>query len=308
MSNCICDLAFGNTGGNPCSDQIGVLSRIMLVPKRDKAGVINNFANVAAVTKTALQAKFDATEIEDRFFPTPIFDNVTNAAADTVFFEADSGTKYRVREGVINVEVFYMNQGTPFYKNLKSFICNQEIAFYGTDESSNFIYEQCDGSVTVDPITIQGGTMDVKYVPKTNGEPSMVMLTFDIKLSSDYDKWKYIEYGDGTGALDFDGLDNTDVFGLLNVSSVNSAESTTSVTVALTTDFQTSVKGLIQTDFALFNVNDTLAVTILTFTESPNGTYTMTFAMQASADVMRVTPTKSRFDFSAVVTNTFIIP
>jgi hypothetical protein len=61
-------------------------------------------------------------------------------------------------------------------------------------------------------------------------------------------------------------------------------------------------------DFALYNVDDSLAVTILTSTESPAGSYTITYAAQGSGEDLRLTPTKNGYDFSAVVTNLISIP
>jgi len=102
--------------------------------------------------------------------------------------------------------------------------------------------------------------------------------------------------------------------GLLDIKSSYANISTTGFDVTLTVDgYGTKltpqlVKGLVAGDFALFNVTDSLSVTILTATESPDGTYAITFAAQTSADVLRLTPSKDGYDFSAVVTNTITIP
>ena len=65
----ICDCSTGklNTAPNSCPDLLQITKRIILVPKYKADGTVNEFANVAAVTKDALQAKFDENDIDDRF-------------------------------------------------------------------------------------------------------------------------------------------------------------------------------------------------------------------------------------------------
>jgi hypothetical protein len=297
---CSCDDLGGNLGGNPCSDGIGVLSRLILVPKYDESGAVNNFADISAVTKSALQAKFDNAVVGDRFFATPVFDQVVNERSETTFFEADSGAKYRVKEGVRTFTAQFLNQGTPLLAELEKFTCNSLLGFYGIDQNGNFIYQQCDGEITVDPIEIQRGSWDASYVWAKSGEPSMVTLTFSIKESSDDSKLKW----ESADNLDFDGLENNDVYGLLNGNVTYNTQSTTVLNLTLKTDYNTLIKGLIQTDFALYNVTTASAVTISAFDETPAGTYDLTYAAQTASDVLRLTPTKAKYDFAKVVAKT----
>ncbi|WP_196302365.1 hypothetical protein, partial [Streptococcus pneumoniae] len=67
------------------------------------------------------------------------------------------------------------------------------------------------------------------------------------------------------------------------------------------------LSGLVAGDFALYNVTDSAAVTVGSVAESPDGTYLITFAAQTANDVLRITPTKAGYDFSAVVALTTVL-
>ena len=71
------------------------------------------------------------------------------------------------------------------------------------------------------------------------------------------------------------------------------------------TDFFDSFGG---TDSNLYNVTDAVSVAILTFSETADGVYAFTFAAQTSADVLRATPVKSKYDFTGATATTIIIP
>jgi len=147
----------------------------------------------------------------------------------------------------------------------------------------------------------------------TDTTAEMIMVSFDF-ASYELDEYiRYIAYED----LDFDGLNTSDVYGLYTVTGTATGISTTGVTITLTTDYGLPVKNLLITDFFdahggthsnLYNVTDSAAVPILTFAETSDGVYAMTFAAQTSADVLRCTPDKSKYDFSAVTSVAITIP
>ena len=100
--------------------------------------------------------------------------------------------------------------------------------------------------------------------------------------------------------------------GLLDVTSVYSAIGQTSFKATLKTIFGTFVnpllvEGLVAGDMALYNVTDSANVTITSAVEAPDGTYTISYASQTVADVLRLTITKDGFDFTAVTANTITI-
>ena len=103
--------------------------------------------------------------------------------------------------------------------------------------------------------------------------------------------------------------------GLLDITSAYANITLTSFDVTLTvTGYGTPlapqlVKGLIAGDFTLFNVTDSLSVAIISATEdTAGGTYAITYAAQDTTEVLKLTPSKNGYNFSAVVTNTITLP
>ncbi len=96
---------------------------------------------------------------------------------------------------------------------------------------------------------------------------------------------------------------------------------TTSVLFTLSTKYgslldKVKVQGLVAADFydsvggtasKLYNVTDAGAISVATLSESA-GTYTITYTAQTSADVMKLVPVKDGYDFTAVHSDTFVIP
>jgi hypothetical protein len=109
-------------------------------------------------------------------------------------------------------------------------------------------------------------------------------------------------------------IDLFDLRGLLDVyGTTPTAISTTGFTITLETFFgsmkdKVEVVGLLLADFILYNVTDSLPVTILTTTENPDGTYAFTFAAQTSGDVLKLSVDKNGFDSTPLETVVITIP
>ena len=311
----ICDCSTGklNTAPNSCPDLLQITKRIILVPKYKADGTVNEFANKAAVTKAALQAKFDENDIDDRFFPLAEFKNVEETRADSVFQEFNDRSKVKIEDGKRSFTGYIVNQGAKYLQKIKSWGC-QEFGVYIIDKNSNFRYKTDKATeLKVQPIAVDQNSFEAKLVLATDTTSEMIMVSFDF-ASYELDEYiRYIAYED----LDFDGLNTSDVYGLYTVTGTATSISTTGVTITLTTDYGLPVKNFLITDFFdshggthsnLYNVTDSAAVPILTFAETSYGVYAMTFAAQTSADVLRCTPDKSKYDFSAVTSVAITIP
>ena len=297
----ICDCLAGkqNTAPNSCPDLMQIAKRLIIVPKYKADGTINELANVAAVTKAALQAKFDAADIDDRWFPLGEFVNVEDTKAESVFEEFTDKTKVRIDEGKRNFVGYVTNQGSIYLKKLKSWAC-QEFGVYIIDKNSNFVYAtDAATELKVKPIAVDQNSFEAILVKATDTTVEKIKIAFDF-FHTELDEYlRYIASGD----LDFNGLDTADVYGLYTVTGVGASIGVahTSMSMDMHTDYGLPVKNLLITDFALYNTTTSLAVTIVTIAESPDGKYTFTFAAQSAGNVMRCTPTKAKFDFAAVV-------
>jgi len=315
MSNpCDCTSGKQNTQPNSCPDIKKILKRIIIVPKFNAAGTVNEIANVAGITKTALQAKFDANDIDDRWFPLPEFLNVENVRSETIFQEFNDKSKAKIDEGKRSFTGFVINQGGLFLEKLKSWACQQDgFGIYGIDKDSNFHYKTDKATkLKVQPMEIDPTSWECVEVDATDTTVGMIKVTFDFKLSM-YDEYRRaIAYED----LDFDGLDTADVYALYTVNGTASSILKTGFTLTLVTDYGLPVKNLLITDFFTahggthsnhWNVTDLAAVPILSFSESSDGVYAFTFASLA-VKTIRVTPDKARYDFAAVTTVAIVTP
>ena len=300
---CKCSLGKQNTQGNSCPDLMQIAKRLIIVPKFKADGTVNEFANIAAVTKTALQAKFDAAEIDDRWFPLSELKNVEDLRGDTVFEEFTDRSKVKVDENKRNFVGHIINQGSILFDKIKAWGC-QEFGVYIIDKNSNFVYNTDSTLIKVQPIAVDANSWDIKLVKATDTEVEKIMISFDFAQNMRDENLRYLAAED----LDFDGLDTGDVYALYDVNGVVSAISTTGFTMTLTTDYGLPVKNLLITDFAVYNTTTAAAVTIVTMTETADGVYAFTFTAQTQSDVLQLTPTKSRYDFADVVSIAITIP
>ncbi len=99
---------------------------------------------------------------------------------------------------------------------------------------------------------------------------------------------------------------------MLNADALYSAIAVDSVVATITTtDYGHAVEGLQLADFSLEEVSPTPgAIAISGVSETSAGVYTISFAAQTSGDVLRLSASKDRFDFSAMSdgTNDILIP
>jgi hypothetical protein len=281
-----------------------ILSRIIIVPKFKADGTVNEFANVAAVTKAALQAKFDAADPDDRFYPVTILKNVVDVRAESIYQEFTDKTKIRIDVGKRNFVGYIVNQGSKLLQKLKSWEC-QEFGVYGIDKKSNFVFiTDLSTGLKVSPIGVDANSYEAVLEKATDTVAEMIKISFDFAQNMDDALLRYIAAED----LDFDGLNTADVYALYTAIGVASNITTTAARMKITTDYGLPVKNLIITDFVAYNVTDSASVTISTFAESSDGVYDITFAAQTSADVLKLTPTKARYDFAGVSSVAILIP
>ncbi len=308
MANeCICGQSLTDLGISSCPDAMQNAKRLIFVPEFDNSGDKNEFANVAAVTKTALQAKFDAASELDRYYPSPLLENVEDVRAETVFQEFNSGLKSKVRNGIRTFTGYVTapnGASSIWLEKIKSWFCNAS-GIYIIDKNSNFIYAtDLTTKLKVQPIMIERGSFDAQLVKATDAEVQMIMITFDIRENMDDGLLRYIPAED----LDFDGLSDADVYALLDVVNTYSGIAQTTVTMTMTTDqYGLPVTGLVIGDFALYNNTGAAAVIPSSVTESADGVYDIVFPSQTVGHVIQPTVTKSRYDFEAVNSTTFTI-
>lgn len=309
MSNdCICSASLQDLGVSQCNDLTKILARLIIVPELDRAGDKNLFATEDLVTKSALQAKFDSAYIEDRFFPLPKMENVENLRADPKYWTANNDRKIKVSDGVRTITMFITQEDGASHillGKLQALSCLKN-GFYGVDKNENFIYltDSLTG-LKIQPILFEA--FDAQMVEGTDSDPLLIKVTFDYRTNV---KDKHLRYLSAE-SRDFEGLDTNDVYSLLDVYSAYSNIIVTGFTVTLTeknTGGNLAIKGLLVGDFTLYNNSTSAPVVVTSATESADGVYDLEFALQVVGNILCLTPSKAKYDFSAVVSNLITIP
>ena len=276
-----------NTGVPLCDNLAKEARRLILVPKYDDSGTLNEFANEAAVTKAVLQAKFGAVDVNDRFFPLPEMENVEDVRAEPNFHEWNSGNKVEMRKGsrhfkaIIPMEHFLLIQKIEAFKGT-------EFGIFAIDEDNNFIYNKDSETLTkVQPIMVDGKSLSV-YAQKQGSEPNGVIVEFDFARSTDDAMLAYIP--ESLSTHDFDGLSTDDVYALTDLTTKRCTftGSTTTGTLTVVSDYGNPITGLASADLEFTDTSDDSAVTITSVTEGADGVYAIVFATSEASNEIRV--------------------
>ena len=309
MSTCNCTNPYKNFGVSSCPFKIDVLHRMIFVPLFDTSGTENEFANVAAVTKAALQAKFDNVTKANRFFASPFLDNVVPATGDDINVDLNIQRVYKLRDG----KVSYTAIITPKYgahpdllSRLRSLECGQW-GYYGIDELGNFEYIT-DESTKLKVKPIQLSHISVKEMKASNDMPYHIMLSFDISTNMDAGLIRII----AKSSLDFDGNSDVDVYALRDVDVAYTSITTTGCRAYFfVPEYNEGVEGLLVADISLTEISPAAgpgALSSLTPVSGSPGYYDIVWVAEAPSDKLRITTTKSRYDFTLANAEDIDIP
>jgi hypothetical protein len=306
MANaCVCSQGLGNTGTVACLGDVKNTKKIFIVPTFDSTGAKNSFLISDTIDQAWLDARINEADLTKRWRPVSDLENVTDTIADSTFETAASGRKAFIKEGVRSflAEIWGADKANSEYLGiLKGMHCT-DMSVYLLDTNNNLIGvvpATEDGYLY--PIRIDKNSWEAKLIKATDTTQQKITLSFDFHPSERDELMRYISEAEYTA--DFVGAD-----GLLDIFVTYTSTGQTSMVAKLYARFGTAktkepMKGLLAADFALFNVTDSAAVPIITSTENPDGTYTLTYASQTVSDVLRLTPSKDGYDFSAVVAAT----
>lgn len=278
-----------NLGASACRNPMQIAKRLIFVPLLGSDAAVNEIATAAGVTKSALQAYFDGAHKLDRFYPTPLLENVENTRGETMFHEFDSGAKLKVKEGVKHFIGHLPAEHPLLLEGLKSFE-GQNFGIYIIDADGNFIY-QTDAStkLKVKPFEVDGNSFVATYIEPTSKEVAMVKIEFDYMANTKDELMRFIASDD----LDFNGLSTVDVYSLWTVTWAL----TTGVdqcTLVAETEYGVPVTGLLKTT----NITAS-GGTIGDIVETSDGHYTIPFTGLSGTTTITITITKPLYDFGA---------
>lgn len=292
---CACNVGLSNTGTPTCQPIASVARKLIVVPYYKADGTVNGIDVVADTLDDAFFSGKINGVITDRWFPTPLMKNVVDERGEAIFEEFDDGSKLFIRDGIRAFNALVPNQGPEYLNQIDTIRCN-EVGIFAIDANNNII-----GSQTVAgklyPIKIDAQTWAPNLVKATDSTVQKVALSFEFDLSEKDENIRMITDANiSANMLALKGL----LDGVLSVSSIT----TTGFTATVNTKFgdlkdPVKVQGLVLADFTLEEVTPTPGpIAITSVTESAPGVYDFVFPAQTTGDLLKLTATKTGFDFS----------
>ena len=303
-----CNASLNNTRGDKCPSIMDITRRFMFVPELDDAGAKNEIANVAGVTKAALQAKFDAGNYKDRYYPTSQLENVEDLRGEAILFTFNSGNQAKIKDGDRNFVGFFPYQGPEYLGKLKAWGCSK-FGVHPIDDSGGFIYATDSATkLKVQPIMVDESSFSAELIKKTDTDPAMIKISFNFRKTEQDELLRVI----GAADLDFDGLSIVDVYGLYDAKHTVASISTTGFVSTITENiYGFAIEGLIAGDFSAYNDTDSAAVTISSVTEGGaglEGVYTFVIVAETSADSLTLSLNKAGYDDVLIQAVKIVIP
>lgn len=300
---CSCTSQYKNSGQPSCvGSLIKAARKIILVPRYANDGTANKITVPATLNQAYFDALINNADRSLRWYPLPKFVNVEMAKAESTYETFNDGTKKLIQEGVRTFKGLLPAIQPQYLSVLKSGNCT-DMAAYIIDKSGTLVgYSNGEENVLY-PFPLNANTMNAVYMWATDSTGSNIDFSFEFDVDM---RDEYIAQISGD---DLTSVNLLNLEGLYNAKKSQTSTGQTSMVFKLYTEYGTvatpqPIEGLVAGDFALYNVTDSLAVTVLTATESPAGTYTLTYASQTVADVIRITPSTTGIDFTDVIAAT----
>lgn len=304
MKTCECNESLSNLGTPNCKSIFKVAKKLIFVPTYDSAGDRNSITVASAFTPAVLTALLNQSDGTKRWYPTPLLENVTSERSESAFETAPSGRKAFVKQGTRSMSSEIWEESSAYKGQLDAIRCN-DVSVYIIDAEGSIRGTVAEDEALLFPIKVDNNSFDAMLMFGTDSIIEKLKVGFDWDQTEDDASLRMIGAGDITADL-------LNAGGLLDFSIEYGAITSTSVTFTLVTSVtfgslktKLTDKGLIISDFALFNVTDNASLSELTLTEAA-GIYTINFDVQDASDIIRITPSKNGRDYSNVVSNTFV--
>jgi len=313
MSNnrcaCSCVSALGNLGLPGCDTHFGITTKMFLVPLAGSDGSLNYIDTSVPFNQALLDAKRNAVDGRDRWYPTPIIENIEPTIEDPTFETTKSGSKYFIKDGIIAFKGEFLNVGMKFVCKLQANKCTM-FGVYLVDECNNLMGLSKSDDGKLYPIPVQA--FNAKPMFKSNDAVSKAMFSFEFKrivgvcslevISSEY--------------IDTD-IELLDVEGLLDVNLTLTNTTLGQIVGKLTLDYgsfgnKIPVTGETLAEIvSLTNLTQNIPLTVVSVTESTSveGEYTIVYTPSTTAvgDVLQLVMQDNGYDFLNVKNTTITV-
>lgn len=282
--SCLCDYSLSNTGTPSKQGLAAVTKKLIFVRLVTDEGVRNYIENGDNINEAYVLGLTRNQDPSARWYPTPEIKNIEDVRAESVFESFGDGTNAKVRDGARSFTGVMINMGPVFLSKLQGFAC-ERMGVYFVDACGKLVGSVSSDGTKLYPVAIADGSFDATLVKATDAAVNKVMVKFDISQLERDENLRIVETADDVNMLEVEGM--IDVIG----TPVSTGQTSMVFSLALQYGpFGNPIKaqGFVSGDFSLYNETDDATVAISAATESPAGTYTLTYASQTIADVITV--------------------
>lgn len=282
--SCLCDYSLSNTGTPSKQGLAAVTKKLIFVRLVTDAGVRNAVDNTDVIDAAYVTALIQNADPSARWYPTPEVKNIEDVRAESVFESFGDGTNAKVRDGARSFTGVMINMGPVFLSKLQGFAC-ERMGVYFVDACGKLVGSVSSDGTKLYPVAIADGSFDATLMKATDAAVNKVMVKFDISQLERDENLRIAETDEDVDLLNVSGM--LDVIG----TEITSGQTSMSFSLALQYGpFANPIKvqGFLAGDFTLYNETDDASVAVVSATESPAGTYTLTYASQTVADVITV--------------------
>ena len=303
---CSCETVMGNTGLPSCYKALTLASGIFMTPTYANDGTKNVITTSVAVNDAFITAKINNADQSKRWFPLQKLNAVASERAEPTFDTRSDGGQAFVKQGIRNFSFEVWEGGARFKKQLDKGRC-REFSFFIINDGRVIGLDLTDEQLELAPIRIAKDSLVVNYLFATDTTVEKVGVSFQFDQRENDGNLSYVEVADDA--------DLTGYRGLFDIYSTIVSNTLTTITIKLFNKYgaannKSGLTGLIAGDFALMDITSSpTAITVSSCDESSvvEGQYVLTFTAQTESDVVRITPTKAGYDFTAVIANTTIL-
>jgi len=307
MSSCSCTSKYDNTGSPSCSGALIKASRkIIMVSKYDNDGVLNKISLPQTMNAAFFNGLINNVDRSVRWYPLPKHVNAEISKEASTYESFNDGSKKFVHEGVSSFKCVYPSMQPNFLSILKSGRCT-EMAAYIVDKNGALVGLSNGEEDVLYPFALNANTIDAIMKWATDATGTNIEYMFEFDTDQKDEEIVKIDSADMVSVNLLNGYD-----GLIDAIKSQTSTGTASMVFKLyakggSAATPVAITGLLAADFALLRTNNTPgAVTVITAVETVGtpGTYTLTYATATAGDIIRITPTLAKYDFTNVIAQT----
>ena len=301
---CTCaGTSYGNTGVDGCATIGKTPYNIIVMPKYAVDGSENVIDLTSVTLGQDIKDLWNAVTVpQSRLYPLPFAENFQITKSETIYETGPSGNKYKIKDGIRSYafELVDKNASVRLLENLTKFGCSDMVYFVVDIEGKIEGWKSSGTSTDLHGFPMSNSTWNAILTYATDTTVQKLMVSFDQSQYFNDGSIYYLTPNDlGYSATELKGL----VSATATVGSITTTGAVATIKKGSTDAVSTGVPivGLLQTNFALYNITTSTAVTITAVNETSAGVYAISYVAITGANSFRLTATAIGYDIPVVV-------